>query len=260
MPKISTLFEPSRRWVTVPVLILMTSGIIAAIVLSLGASPAKPKMASRTIPTPRTVASPSPENPVRANPAAAVRNYVAAINTQDYAEAWAIGGVSTGESYSTFVNDFATTAYDHLTIYSASSTTVTAQLIAYQVTGAAETYRESYRVSGSHIVSARLLSEGSTIARISPADILREYVSAINRQDYAEAWAIEGRSENIPYPLFAQGFDTTARDKLIILSESGRTVRARLIAYQTDGSVKIFQGTYTMDAAFIVHLDVSRVS
>jgi hypothetical protein len=57
-----------------------------------------------------------------------------------------------------------------------------------------------------------------------------------------------------------QGFGTTAKDTLIILSVSGSAVNVELVAQQTDGSVKTYQGTYTVDSGVITGSDVDQVS
>jgi hypothetical protein len=42
------------------------------------------------------------------------------------------------------------------------------------------------------------------------------------------------------------GFKGTAKDNLTVLSVTGNVVTVRLAATQTDGSVKSYQGTYTV--------------
>ena len=47
---------------------------------------------------------------------------------------------------------------------------------------------------------------------------------------------------------------------MTILSTSGRVVTARLTATQTDGSIRTYQGTYTVTSGVITSSDVSRTS
>lgn len=61
------------------------------------------------------------------------------------------------------------------------------------------------------------------------------------------------------YSSFVNGFDTTASDTVTILSLSGNTVTARLTAEQTDGTVKTYQGTYTVDNGVLVKFDVQQI-
>ena len=114
MLRISSLLEPSRRWMSIPILILIISGLTAAIVLNLGSNNKPREKLANAAATPRRSSTPSPKAPAVVNPEAVVKNYVAAINTQNYAEAWAVGGKNTGVPFSAFVSDFNTTAYDHL--------------------------------------------------------------------------------------------------------------------------------------------------
>jgi len=44
-----------------------------------------------------------------------------------------------------------------------------------------------------------------------------------------------------------------------VLSVSGDTVAARLRAAQTNGTVKIFQGTYTVESGVITAADVRQI-
>ena len=93
-----------------------------------------------------------------------------------------------------------------------------------------------------------------------PADTVRAYIAAINGHHYARAWSLGGRNTSGSYAGFVSGFGTTARDTLTILSVSGGVVTARLTAQQTDGTVHIYQGTYTVDHGVIVGANVVQVS
>jgi hypothetical protein len=82
------------------------------------------------------------------------------------------------------------------------------------------------------------------------------YVAAINGHHYARAWRLGGRNAGGSYSQFTSGFGTTARDALTIVSVSGDVVTARIAAHETDGTVSIYQGTYTVDNGVIVGFDV----
>jgi eukaryotic-like serine/threonine-protein kinase len=88
---------------------------------------------------------------------------------------------------------------------------------------------------------------------------VRAYIAAINSKDYARAWDLGGRNTGGSYQDFVNGYSTTARDTATILSVSGDVVTARLRAVQTDGTVKIYQGTYTVAAGVITRSDVQLV-
>jgi serine/threonine protein kinase len=93
-----------------------------------------------------------------------------------------------------------------------------------------------------------------------PAATVSAYVAAINSHDYARAWKLGGRNSSPSYSAFVQGFGTTAKDTLTILSVSGNVVTARLTALQTDGSTKTYQGKYTVDNGAITKAEVDRIS
>ncbi len=92
-----------------------------------------------------------------------------------------------------------------------------------------------------------------------PAATVRAYIAAINGHHYRRAWHIGGRNSSSSYAAFAQGFSSTAKDTLIILSVNGNVVTARLVAVQTDGSVKTYQGTYAVEDGVITKSEVARI-
>jgi Helix-turn-helix domain len=94
---------------------------------------------------------------------------------------------------------------------------------------------------------------------IRPTTALRAYVAAINGHDYARAWRLGGHNTGGSYASFVSGFNGTAKDKLTIVSVSGDVVTARLSARQTDGTVKTYQGTYTVHHGVITGFDVLQV-
>ncbi|HEU5426348.1 MAG TPA: hypothetical protein VFU74_05730 [Actinocrinis sp.] len=98
--------------------------------------------------------SPSP-TPTAADPAAVVRSYYAAINAGEYALAWALGGdnIEAG-SYDAFVQGFATTVSDDLTVLSVVNDAVRIHLDATQTDGSHHYYVGTYRVHNGVIVKA----------------------------------------------------------------------------------------------------------
>jgi serine/threonine protein kinase len=91
-----------------------------------------------------------------------------------------------------------------------------------------------------------------------PARTVRDYFAAINDHRYLAAWRLGGASES--YATFRTGFVGTAHDTVTILSTSGNVVTARLAATQVNGTVKTYQGTYTVTNGVISATDVQRVS
>jgi hypothetical protein len=91
----------------------------------------------------------------------------------------------------------------------------------------------------------------------SPAQTVTAYFAAINGHHYGRAWNLGGRNSPSPsYADFVHGYDTTARDTVTIVSVSGHVVTARLSAQQTDGTVQLYQGTYTVSHGVITVFDV----
>jgi serine/threonine protein kinase len=87
----------------------------------------------------------------------------------------------------------------------------------------------------------------TTGATAGPAATAEAYIAAINAHDYAKAWhLIGGKGTGSSYSSFVNGFNGTAKDKLTVLSVAGNVVTVRLAATQTNGSVKSYQGTYTV--------------
>jgi serine/threonine protein kinase len=86
----------------------------------------------------------------------------------------------------------------------------------------------------------------ATSAQAGPAATAEAYIAAINAHDYAKAWNLGGKNTGSSYSAFVNGFNGTATDNLTVLSVAGNVVTVRLAATQTDGSVKSYQGTYTV--------------
>ena len=92
---------------------------------------------------------------------------------------------------------------------------------------------------------------------VGPASTVRAYFTAINNHDYARAWDLGGKNTASSYSKFVNGFTGTARDNLTIVSVSGDIVTVKLAATQTDGTVKNYQGTYTVDHGVITGSNIN---
>ncbi|MFJ7064015.1 excalibur calcium-binding domain-containing protein [Streptomyces sp. NPDC101115] len=90
--------------------------------------------------------------------------------------------------------------------------------------------------------------------------VVRAYFAAINAQDYRRAWDLGGKNLSGSYSAFADGFAGTAHDTVHILGTAGDTVSVRLEAAQANGSLRIYEGTYTVRGGTIVGADVHEVS
>jgi hypothetical protein len=92
------------------------------------------------------------------------------------------------------------------------------------------------------------------------SSVIREYYSDINAHEYRRAWALGGKNLSDSYSAFVSGFATTAHDTVHILRADSDTVSVRLEATQTDGSLRVFEGTYTVNSGTIVAADVREVT
>jgi len=119
--------------------------------------PASSKAPPPSTPAP-TTASPSSAD----SPAAVVQAYFAAIDAENYEQAWTLGGENLGESYTQFAAGFANTATDSVQILSTSGSTVTVELTATQTDGTQQQFTGTYTVSGNAITSASITQAGAS--------------------------------------------------------------------------------------------------
>jgi tRNA A-37 threonylcarbamoyl transferase component Bud32 len=92
------------------------------------------------------------------------------------------------------------------------------------------------------------------------AATVRSYYAAINHHRYARAWRLGGRNTGQTYQAFVSGFAGTAHDTVTIQSVSGDVVTAQLAAQQTDGTVKTYRGSYTVEGGVITQFNVRQIS
>jgi hypothetical protein len=96
-------------------------------------------------------------------------------------------------------------------------------------------------------------------AAAGPAATVQAYFAAINAHDYAKAWALGGKNTGSSYSSFANGFNGTAKDNVTVVSVAGDVVTVKLAAAQTDGSVKNYQGTYTVTNGVITQSHIQAL-
>jgi hypothetical protein len=89
---------------------------------------------------------------------------------------------------------------------------------------------------------------------------VREYFRAINNHRFHRAWSLGGKNSSGTFSAFLKGYAGTAHDSVQILSASGNFVTARVTAVQTDGRVKVFEGTYIVIGGEIAQSDIKRIS
>jgi serine/threonine protein kinase len=96
----------------------------------------------------------------------------------------------------------------------------------------------------------------------TPSQLVQAYYQAINEHQYRTAWNLGGQNTlpRTTYASYVAGFNGTASDVVEILSVSGNVVTAQVTANQTDGTAKVFAGTYTVTDGQITAFDVVRKS
>jgi hypothetical protein len=93
-----------------------------------------------------------------------------------------------------------------------------------------------------------------------PAATVAAYYAAINAKDYRRAWDLGGSATGSSYSEFTAGFATTSKDTFTLISVSGDAVTGRLSALQTDGTTKVYEGTYTVSGNAIDQFNIQQVS
>jgi hypothetical protein len=91
------------------------------------------------------------------SPATIVQSYFNAINAGDYQTAWQLGGNNLSPSYAAFVQGFATTDFDTVTILDTNGDVVTVSLQAQHIDGSTAYYQGTYTVHNGVITRARLV-------------------------------------------------------------------------------------------------------
>ena len=105
---------------------------------------------------------------------------------------------------------------------------------------------------------AGVTQTGPVAGQQNPALIVREYFADINQHRYAAAWKLSGQRDSLSK--FEHGFAGTKKDYVTIVKTNGDVVTAELKALQTDGSVKVYKGTYTVINGVITNPHVHQVS
>lgn len=103
----------------------------------------------------------------------------------------------------------------------------------------------------------------SEVARVSrpapppgPTEVVREYVTAINRHDWQQVWDLGGKNLGRgPYATYAgmvSGYQGTIRDALTETHVSGNTVTGQFLAHQAGNVLQPYRFEYTVRSGVIV--------
>jgi serine/threonine-protein kinase len=94
---------------------------------------------------------------------------------------------------------------------------------------------------------------------VTPPVVVRRYYAAISRHAYLRAWDLGGNITRPSLALFEAGYRGTARDVVTILTWTGDQVTASVVAFQTDGTVKKYSGSYVVQNGVITSFNVRQV-
>jgi hypothetical protein len=99
----------------------------------------------------------------------------------------------------------------------------------------------------------------TTAPSLTAETVVEEYFAAINSHDYRAAWNLGGFNFVPDYATFADDFAGTVYDTVTVTGAQGGTVSIHLEATQSDGSVKIYTGTYTASKGILTGASVQQV-
>ena len=101
-------------------------------------------------------------------------------------------------------------------------------------------------------------STGPSVVEQQSKLVVRDYFFYINHHRFVAAWNLT--EKNGSFAAFRAGFAGTRHDSVKVAGVNGNVVTATLRAAQTDGTVKVFQGTYTVTNGVISSSNVHLVS
>ena len=113
--------------------------------------------------------------------------------------------------------------------------------------------------SASQSTSQSAASSAPAVAE-TPSQVVQAYYQAINEHRYQVAWQLGGKNTGQSYASYVAGFNGTASDVLLIGEASGDMVRGTLTANQTDGSIKTYSGSYTVQGGVITTFQVAQIA
>jgi hypothetical protein len=91
----------------------------------------------------------------------------------------------------------------------------------------------------------------ATSAEQAPEAVVRAYFAAIDAHDWHRVWELGGKNLGQTYGSMVAGFRDTRHDKLTSLTTSGDFVSARILAYETTGTVQTYALSFTVSNGVI---------
>jgi len=99
----------------------------------------------------------------------------------------------------------------------------------------------------------------SSPAVLSPRAVVEAYVAAINAHDWRKVWDLGGKNFSRTYDQMVAGYRSTAHDALTSIHAHGHIVTVRLRARHTDGTVRTFRISYTVQDGVITKAHTKRL-
>ena len=114
-------------------------------------------------------------------------------------------------------------------------------------------------VSSPAVSSPGSATASATATASSPSATVQAAYEAVNRHDYAAAYALGLGTPGQSYGSFVAGYQGTASVALTITKVEGNAVTVTLTATQEDGSQQTYGGTYTVSDGRIVSAQIQQI-
>lgn len=99
----------------------------------------------------------------------------------------------------------------------------------------------------------------SSPAAASPQAVVEAYFAAINAHQWRKVWNLGGKNFNKSYGQMVAGYRTTAHDVLTSIHAHGNVVTVHLKAHHTDGTVRTYRISYTVQDGVITVAHTKRL-
>jgi serine/threonine protein kinase len=110
-----------------------------------------------------------------------------------------------------------------------------------------------------HLGSQPTPPASSSPAAASPRAVVEAYFAAINAHQWRKVWHLGGKNFNKSYGQMVAGYRTTAHDVLTSIHAHGDVVTVHLRARHTDGTVRTYRISYTVQDGVITGAHTKRL-
>jgi eukaryotic-like serine/threonine-protein kinase len=110
-----------------------------------------------------------------------------------------------------------------------------------------------------HLGSQPTSPVSSSPAAAGPQAVVEAYFAAINAHEWRKVWNLGGKNFSPTYGQMVAGYHSTAHDVLASIHVHGNVVTVRLKAHHTDGTVRTFRISYTVENGVITRAHSKRL-